>query len=306
MNIKTAIGSNWFKGLFYSLAGTVFVSTNYVTAKYALQGFNAETFSLIWCSAAAFYALLVVLATGHGRELILPASCRGKVILLGLATGAGMTLGWAGLKRLDPSLAAFLWRLVPLLTIVLSAVLLHERLSVIEIFAVLVMVFGGCVSTVGNWQIVGTGVIFIVLSCSAISAQLLIAKALTPSIHTNILVFYRVALAAVLIAGWLQIRGTADFDVAIRYWSVLLLGAFLGPCLGFLLTFRSYRYWDLSRSAIVNTTEPLYALLLAYLFLHRLADARTLAGGIIILAGAFWLAWMRLKHRMPRQETPPV
>jgi len=43
--------SDPLKGFFYALAGSVLVSTNWVTAKYGLRGFNPETFSLVWTSA---------------------------------------------------------------------------------------------------------------------------------------------------------------------------------------------------------------------------------------------------------------
>ena len=40
------------------------ISTNYVTAKHGLKGFNYQTFSVVWTTAAAVYALLIVLGTG--------------------------------------------------------------------------------------------------------------------------------------------------------------------------------------------------------------------------------------------------
>jgi drug/metabolite transporter (DMT)-like permease len=76
-----------------------------------------------------------------------------------------------------------------------------------------------------------------------------------------------------------------------------LLGAFLGPCASFLLTFRSYRCWDLSRSAIVKTVEPLFVLPLAYAVLGKLPTGTELLGGCLILVGAFWFAWIQFVGR---------
>ena len=108
-------------------------------------------------------------------------------------------------------------------------------------------------------------------------------------------------IGAVLIACWVFATGTADFAVEMRYWYVTLLGAFLGPCASFLFTFRSYRYWHLSQSTIVLTAQPLLVLPLAYAFLGTLPTTKELVGGCIILAGAFWLAFIHVVRTANRQ-----
>lgn len=292
MNLDIHARSDTLKGLLYSLAGAILGSTNFVTAKYGVKGFNPETFSLVWTSAAAVYTLLIVLATGHRRQLELPAYAVKKVALMGVVTGAGMVLSWAGLARLDPSFSAFLWRFSPVLTIVLSVLFLDEKLLGKEWVPIAVMFLGGCLSTVGRWRIVGVGTILTLLACFAASVQMLIAKMETSEIDPNILAFYRVGVGALAIALWTFLMGKADFDVAASYWAVTLLGAFLGPCAQFLFIFRSYQYWDLSRSSIVRLSQPLFVLPLAYFILGKFPTSIELAGGLLIMAGAFWLGWI--------------
>ena len=289
-NVHTS--SEPLKGFLYSLAGTILVSTNFITAKYALKGFNSETFSFVWTSAAAVYAFVIVVATGHKKDLAIPAHSIAIMALLGLATGAGMLLGWAGLARLDPSFAAFIWRFFPMLIIVLSTLLLHERFRAKELIPIAVMIIGGCMSAIGRWHIVGIGTILTILACFAAAVQMLIAKSKVKEIHPNILVFYRVSIAVVFIALWVFLTGKANFNVKPSYWLITFLGAFLGPCASFLFTFRSYRYWGLSRSSIVLNAQPLIVLPLAYIFLSKIPTEKELLGGLIILIGAFWLAWI--------------
>ncbi|MFH0778701.1 MAG: DMT family transporter [Candidatus Eisenbacteria bacterium] len=285
------------RGFLFALGGTVVVSTNFVTAKYGLKGFNPETFSLVWTAAAAVYSLLIVLGSGQLRQLALPGTCARDVALLGVATGAGMILGWAGLARLDPSFSSFLWRFHPLLVIVLSVLILRERLTAKELAPAAIMILGGCISTIGRWNIVGTGVVLTLLSCCAVAVQVTIAKSRVQEMHPNVLVFYRVASGSVVILLWCLLVGDIRFDVEARYWHVTLLGAFLGPCLSYLLTFRSYRHWDLSRSSMVTTAQPLFVIPFAYLAFGTLPTGRELIGGFIILAGAFWLAWKHVFRR---------
>ncbi|MFC1814959.1 EamA family transporter [Thermodesulfobacteriota bacterium] len=138
------------------------------------------------------------------------------------------------------------------------------------------------------------GVIFTILSGFAFSAQHLIAKLKIHQVHPNVLVAYRVGIGSIVIAFWVFATGAANFAVEVRYWAITLLGAFLGPCASFLLTFRAYQYWTLSQSSIVRTAQPLLVLPMAYGFLRVLPTAKELIGGCIILVGAFWLAYIQV------------
>jgi drug/metabolite transporter (DMT)-like permease len=285
------------KGFLYALVGTVLVSTNFVTAKYGLKGFNPHAFSVVWTISATVYSIIIVFATGVRKELVIPKRSLFPIAILGITTGSGMLLGWAGLALLDPSFASFIWRFFPVLTIILSVLFLRERFKTIETIPIVVMIFGGMISAIGRWSIVGLGIILTLLACLSASIQMLIAKVKVKQIHPNILVFYRVGIAAVVIVIWTFSVGKADFHVPVRYWLVTMLGAFLGPCASFLFMFRSYQYWGLSRSSIVHISQPLFVLPMAFIFLQKIPTAKELWGGFIILFGAFLLSWLHLKHK---------
>jgi drug/metabolite transporter (DMT)-like permease len=285
------------KGFLYSLGGVILLSTNFVTAKYGLKGFNPETFSCVWTTAAAVYAFGIALAGRSSREQIFPRQNMKALVYLGIATGVGMVMTWSGLSILDPVFSAFIWRFYPVLTILLGVLILKERLSKYEVLAMFIMLGGSLWSMAGRWEIVGTGVILTILACCVGAVQLLIAKSQTDMVHPNVLVAYRVGIGAVFTVCWAFGTGMADFDVEARYWLVTLLGAFLGPCASFLLTFRAYRYWSLSQSSIVLTVQPLLVLPLAYIFLASLPTPRELAGGCVILAGSSWLAFIQIRKK---------
>ena len=280
------------RGFLYALGGTLLVSTNYITAKYGLKGFNPEMFSLIWTAAASCYAFAVVVISGKLKELSLPRGSVWGIMTLGVATGAGMILGWSGLSLLDPAFASFIWRFSPVLIILLSVSLLGERLRLIEVLPMVLMVAGGALTTLGRWQIVGTGVVLTLLACAAVAVQMIVVKKIVGSVHPNILVFYRVFLAFLVIGIWTVARGRLTAGVSPPHLLVTMLGAFLGPCASFLLTFRSYRYWPLSRSSILLTAQPLIVLPMAYIAFGKIPSGLELTGGVVILSGALLLVWL--------------
>jgi drug/metabolite transporter (DMT)-like permease len=282
------------RGFLYALGGVVLLSTNFVTAKYALKGFNTETFSLVWTTAAGIYAVGIVLAQGPGQKELLFPHNRMAMLALGLATGVGMLLAWEGLSLLDPTFASFIWRFFPVVTMLAGMLILRERLSRQEVLSIAIMLFGSFWSAAGRWHLVGKGIVLTMLAGCAGTVQLLIAKSQTHLVHPNILVAYRVVIGAVFIACWAFLTQKADFGVGISYWCVTLLGAFLGPCASFLLTFRAFRHWSLAQTTAVLTAQPLLVLPLAYIFLGSLPTVRELVGGCIILLGAFWLAFIQV------------
>jgi len=152
------------------------------------------------------------------------------------------------------------------------------------------------VSAVGRWEIVGVGMLLTILACCMGAVQMLVGKMAIVDVHPNLLVFYRTAGGALVIGLWVLLTGKADFCVEPRYWASTLLGAFLGPCLSFLFFFRSFRYWDLSRTTMVKMMEPLFALPLVFLFFGKVLSGKELAGGLIILAGSFWLVWIHMRR----------
>lgn len=291
-----------WRGFLFALGGTVFVSTNFVTAKYALEEFNPESFSAVWTTAGALYALGLLVLSGGRSHVFPPRKSLVKILLLGVLTAAGMILTWAGLSRLDPSFASFLWRFMPVMILLFGAVFLGERLRLAELGPLALMIAGGVWSTLGRFDVVGAGLVLTLCACVAGALQMLIARFLVAPHPPVAVVFYRLGAGAAAIWLWTIGTGNLELSAAPRYWAVAFLGAFLGPCFSHILTFRSYRYWEFSRSGIVVASQPLFVLPMAILFLGKVPEGRELLGGLLILLGALWLASMHLGLR----RTPPA
>ncbi len=286
------------KGFLLALSASFLISTNYITGKFGVDGFGPEVFGLVWMVAASCYSLLIILATGRGSQLNLPPRTRRLVLLVGLFTGLQMYFFWSGLKLLNPPFAAFLGRSEPALTILLATIFLRERIRPKEAGAVVVMIVGGCLSTLGNWDVVGAGTVLTLLACLTMSIQFLIGKAAVGQVHPSILVFYRASIASVMLGVWAFGFGEPDFRVGTQVWAATLLGALLGPCIGYHLVFHSYRFWGVSRSAMLMTLQPLFAMPLVLLLLpEQNITGQQLAGGLTIMAGAMWLIRLHWQGR---------
>jgi len=296
-NAVSRARTNHIQGFLFALGAAALRSTSFVTGKYGLQGFNAQTFSLIWVVAAFVFCLAAVLLAGDWPSVVAPRQARSKILLMGICTGVGMILAWAALDQLDPSFASFLGRFLPALTILLGVVVLRERLSRGDLLPAVIMLAGGGLSALGRWHIVGSGLVLMLLANVALATQGLVAKSQVADVSPNVLALYRTGIAMVVVAVWAVISGGVHVHAEARHWLATILGAFLSPCAGYLLLFRSYRHWDLSRASIVQTVQPLFVLPLAYFALGKLPARRELLGGCVILVGAFLWALGRSRER---------
>jgi drug/metabolite transporter (DMT)-like permease len=109
--------------------------------------------------------------------------------------------------------------------------------------------------------------------------------------------FYRCVISAVLIGLWAALSGQFHFHAEPLRWAAVFGGALLGPCLAMSLMFTSYRHWDLSKTSMVVMAEPLIVLPASLLLPGRSLTLQQVIGGLIILAGGFWLVWMHGRHR---------
>jgi drug/metabolite transporter (DMT)-like permease len=290
-------------GFALASGGMLLLSCNYITAKTAMQGFNPKTFAALWYIVATGYSLVLTFALGQGSQL----KIRGKELRLMLWLGITLTLsalfGWAGLSKMDPTFNAFLGRLTPMMTILLGVVLLKEHVRPLEWLAVAVMVGGGVLSTMGGtWQAEWWAIVLTLAASFCTALQFTLGKfggdKHIPPLVMNV---YRTAVAAIAIT--VVTLAIGEFDLAMaepRHWGALLLGALLGPCLSVTLIYDSYRYWEMTRTAMVLTLQPLAVLPMAYVIFHDIPGGWKLIGGLIILAGGLWLVAL---HRPPHNKS---
>lgn len=293
--IATNSEHNRMKGFIFSLGHAALAATNFVTAKYALQGFNTTTFCFIWTATGTIYTFLYIVLSGRLRQLRPDPQNIVWLLLLGVFASGGILMVWAGLKLLDPSFAAFITRFLAVFVVLLGALFLKERIPPIEFIPMGLMIIGGIITTVGRLEAVGLGVVLMIGSVICISITMVLAKTVANEKHPGVLTFYRLAVAATIIGIWLLVSGKVDLAVAPSYWIVVLVGAFLGPFASTLLLDGSLKYWEVGRSAIVKSLTPLLVIPLAYFAFSKLPGLKELIGGMVILCGALWLGMMHLK-----------
>lgn len=219
-------------------------------------------------------------------------------------------IAW-GEQSIDSALASILNSTVPLFTIVLAALALHDEAITVNRLVGLVVGFGGVVlltsrnlsgagdsSLWGELAIVGSSISYAV---GAVYARRNV-RGLSPMIPAFFQVFF-----ALLITGFVALLLEHPWELSPSPGAgaaILWLGL-LGSGLAYPIFFRLLRSWGPTRTSLVAYVLPVVGIGLGVIVLRESVDARVL-GGTALIVGGVALVNSRFGARRLFGRTPPV
>lgn len=251
----------------------------------------------------SFFAILPLVLwlafRGELKSIIAAQDPRRHLLRCGFGV-VGMFLGFAALARLPLPDATVISYAAPLLTVVLAAVLLGERVRTSRWSAVLVGLVGiivmlwprlsdgalaNAVAVTGTGDETAMGVLFGLAAATLSAGAMIQMRQLAQTDPPGVIVFIFSAVSAAAGLATLPL-GWPAFEV--WTWLMLVMVGVLGG-IGQILMTLSYRVADASMVAPFDYTSMLWALLLGWFFLGELPTGMTLAGAAIVIAAALGL-----------------
>ena len=239
-------------------------------------------------------ATVVLVAVAPRAVARLPRAALVQGVVLGTLYGVGQILQTAGLDRTPASTAGFVTGLYVVMTPLLAAPLLRQRIPGVAWAAVLLATAGTAVLTLRGLHI-GSGEL-LVLASAVLYALHICGLGAWSSAETSMgstIVQLAVIAAISLTAaapGGLSLPHTGPDWAAILYMGIVV-GA-----VGMLSQVWAQAHLPPTRSAIIMSMEPVFAALFAVLFGGEHAGARMLVGGLMVLAA------MLLVELAPRRK----
>jgi drug/metabolite transporter (DMT)-like permease len=259
-----------------------------VAAKVGIAG-TATANYLAW-----MFAFAVLFSAGvrafAGPDTLRPVSRRAVTLLVLHATlaGLGCACWYTALASMDVAVATFVGRTEVLVTVVLSLLLLGERLTRLETVGGAVALAGLVLMTLPLGRPAAaahtTGILWILVGSLAFGAGEILAK---PALRLMSPTTFALGRNVLLAAGWTVVAlltGVAE----VPSWPVLLSAgavALLGPVFARLLYLSAIRVIALSRAALVAQTMPLFAAVVGFLALGTSPQPHEWAGGLVLLLG---------------------
>ncbi len=125
------------------------------------------------------------------------------------------------------------------------------------------------------------GLLLGLLSALCYAVRILLLKDHVASYNSTMIMFFQVLILSILLAPALYFMGTSA--ISNQYPYVLIL-AILTTAIGHTMFVKSLKYFKASTASIIGSSQPIFGILIAYLFLNEIPTVNTFIGGSLILA----------------------
>jgi drug/metabolite transporter (DMT)-like permease len=300
--------SDRYKGYFFALLATISYSCVYIFSKAALNeishahqlpvsgGRPADAFHVL--VQFLFYQFLVAFTLNFlwsafsGKFRLFKSLDKAQLrifLLLGAMEILTMSSFYLSIFIItDPSVTSFLGNLYPVILTIMGVVILKERFKWIESIGVILALAGAFIisyqggTSLKDMFIPGTLIVLInaiLASTTSIIGKINVRK-LSPDLITLNSTFWPLLTATVMMFLFRE-----SWIIPFKAFTNIAAGSFLGPFMGVLLIYYSFKFIEASRSSIVQSMKGIVVLGLAWMYLGTLPVIHQLIGGLLTVAG---------------------
>jgi drug/metabolite transporter (DMT)-like permease len=230
-----------------------------------------------------FSAAALVVAVVFWRPLreLSPDGWRAGV-LMGSFLTAGYVLQTVALEKTSASNAGFITGLFVVITPVLGALVLRQRIGAVAWSA-------AAVSAAGLYLLSGSEGFnsgdALALGCAvAFSAHILATGRAAADHHPGALLVVQLGVCGAICLAVAAIAGDLETPRGGEVWSALIVTALVASALGFFVQTYAQRHASPARTALILASEPAFAGLFSYLLNDERLSAAALTGAVLIMA----------------------
>ncbi len=191
---------------------------------------------------------------------------------------------WAGVQRMDPSLAAFLNRSEVPIAIALGVIFLKERLTRLEILGMILSLAGIVIMRLTLRVEYTNGFWLVLLGSVFFGVTEFVSKVAVRHVDPVVLTYIRNAFLAVLF--WIAFLSSGQSYEGLEIvWPGVIAIGFLGPIMARMAYLMALKRISLFRVAVISQIQPVFVILIALFVLGQLPTFREVTGGIFLIAG---------------------
>jgi drug/metabolite transporter (DMT)-like permease len=259
------------------LLATLFISTSGVLGKYIAMPSEV----IIWFRASLAMVFLYAYCSYKNLKIKSPKHYKPFFI-----SGVLMAVHWVtyfyALKLANVALGVLSLYTFPIMIALLEPLFLKVKFNPIYILLGLTVLTGLYILTpefnIESSQV--KGIMFGVFSAFCYAIRVLILKQHVANYHGTMLMFYQTLIITVVM---LPIFFFMDVSGLKSQFPYLLLLAFLTTAIGHSLMLHSLKFFSASTASIISSLQPIFGIILAFLFLQEMPTTNTFFGGGLIL-----------------------
>ena len=271
--------NNHFKNILGLLLATLFISTSGVLGRYIAL----PTEVIIWFRA--FIAVFFIYGFCRYKKIDLRIKSKKhyKSFLIG---GFLMAAHWVtyfyALKLSNVALGVLSLYTFPIIIALLEPIFLKVKFNPIYILLGLIVIAGLYILT-PDFDVESTqvkGILFGIFSAFCYAIRILIMKKHISNYDGSMLMFYQVVIISILLFPVLFFMDLSNLQSQIPY---LILLAILTTAIGHTLMLHSLKFFTASTASIISSLQPIFGIILAYIFLSEIPSLNTFIGGSLIV-----------------------
>lgn len=262
------------------LMATLFISTSGVLGKYIAM----PTEVIIWFRSAFAMIFLYLFCRIKKVDLSIPnIKTHIPLILSSLFMAAHWISYFYALKLSNVAIGMLSLYTFPVLTSLLEPLFLKTKLNPVHILLGLIVLLGLYILTpdFDTESSMIKGIVFGLISAICYTIRILILKQHVETFHGSMLMLYQVTVITIILIPVLFFMDTSAFANQYPY---LLLLAILTTAIGHSLMVHSLKFFSASAATIISSIQPIFGIVLAFLFLGEIPNINTYIGGALILS----------------------
>jgi drug/metabolite transporter (DMT)-like permease len=268
------------KNIAYLLLGTLFVSTSGVLGRYIALPAEA----IIFCRA--ILATIFIFIFCKIKKIDLKIKTREDFISF-IISGFFMAAHWVtyfiALKLSSVALGMLSIYTYPVITAFLEPFFSKQKLNPVHVFlAVLVLI--GVYILVPDFSLENDkvkGILFGILSAFCYALRNLTIKKHVKDYNGSALMLHQMIVIAVLL---IPVLFFSDFSNLESQLPLLILVALLTTAIGHTMMVTSLKHFSVATASIISSVQPIFGIIIAYIFVNEVPSFTTFIGGSLILS----------------------
>jgi len=213
------------------------------------------------------------------REVLLKGS------VAGLFLGAGYIFQTLGLARTGAAITGFVTGLYVVLTPLLAAVFLKERINKFTWFCVALATVGLALLSLRGWSI-GIGEALVFVSAIAFAAHIVTLSKWSFGIDAYALTIVQLSICA-LLTGVISLGQGYEKPTDLGVWGVVIFTALICTAVAFIVQTWSQAHMSSTKVAVILTMEVVFAAIFAVLFGGESLTLQVTLGGIMVVTAMY-------------------
>lgn len=272
--------NNHVNHLFELTFATLLISTSGVLGKYI----DLPSEVTVWWRSAL--ALVILFAYCKYKKINLKINAKKDTlnfILSAFFMGAHWITYFYALKLSNVALGVLSLYTFPIIIALLEPLFIKVKFDPIHI-VLGILVLLGLYILAPDFNLENThvkGVLFGVLSAFCYAIRTLILKQQISKYNGTALMMYQLLILTIILAPILFFMDTSNIKTQYPYVIILAL---VTTAIGHTLFIKSLKYFRVSTASIISSTQPVFGIILAYIFLNEIPTINTYIGGSLIIA----------------------